>query len=107
MATRRIVDRGIGEEVDPQPCGAARHEHQVEALVLLRKLGEHRLELGFQQLEPGNLAIAPVGGTIEALGTSGRMVGIVTHVPALADRVPVRYRVTRTDRSARVDREDL
>ena len=34
------------------------------------------------------------------------MVGIVTHVPALAERVPVRYRVTRTDRSAHVDRED-
>ncbi len=34
------------------------------------------------------------------------MVGIVTHVPALAERMPVRFRVTRTDRSAQVDRED-
>ena len=30
----------------------------------------------------------------------GRMVGIVTHVPELAERVPVRYRVRRTDRGA-------
>ena len=35
------------------------------------------------------------------------MVGIVTHVPALAERVPVRYRVSRTDTSARVEREDV
>ena len=72
----------------------------------------------FGALDPDTLET--VAGTIEALGTSardsngtpggrpaGRMVGIVTHVPALAERVPVRYRVSRTDTSAPVEREDV
>jgi exonuclease SbcC len=69
-----------------------------------RKLEAIFLDEGFGTLDAD--ALETVATTIEALGTSGRMVGIVTHVPALADRVPVRYRVTRTDRAASVVRED-
>jgi exonuclease SbcC len=32
------------------------------------------------------------------------MVGVVTHVPALAERVPVRFEVSKDARSARVKR---
>jgi DNA repair exonuclease SbcCD ATPase subunit len=34
------------------------------------------------------------------------MVGIVTHVRELADRVPVRYEVAKSARTARVERVD-
>jgi exonuclease SbcC len=69
------------------------------------KLDALFLDEGFGTLDADTLET--VAATIETLGTSGRMVGIVTHVPALAERVPVRYRVTRTDHCATVDREDL
>jgi exonuclease SbcC len=69
-----------------------------------RKLEAIFLDEGFGTLDVD--ALETVASTIESLGTTGRMVGIVTHVPALAERVPVRYRVTRTDRAAQIDRED-
>jgi exonuclease SbcC len=69
-----------------------------------RKLEAIFLDEGFGTLDVD--ALETVASTIEALGTSGRMVGIVTHVPALAERVPVRYRVTRSDRAASIERED-
>jgi exonuclease SbcC len=69
------------------------------------KLDAIFLDEGFGTLDADTLDT--VAETIEALGTAGRMVGVVTHVPALAERVPVRYRVTRTDRSATVAREDV
>jgi exonuclease SbcC len=46
---------------------------------------------GFGSLDADTLEA--VASTIESLGTTGRMVGLVTHVPALAERVPVRFRV--------------
>lgn len=62
------------------------------------------LDEGFGTLDAETLDV--VAGTIETLGASGRMVGIVTHVPELAERVPVRFRVARTDSGARVTREE-
>jgi exonuclease SbcC len=35
---------------------------------------------------------------------TGSMIGIVTHVPALAERVPVQFAVTRTGASSRIER---
>ncbi len=46
---------------------------------------------GFGSLDADTLEA--VASTIESLATSGRAVGVVTHVPALAERVPVRFRV--------------
>ena len=63
------------------------------------------LDEGFGTLDADTLET--VAATIETLGSTGRMVGIVTHVPALAERVPVRFRVTRTERGATVSREDV
>jgi exonuclease SbcC len=68
------------------------------------KLDAIFLDEGFGTLDADTLET--VATTIETLGSAGRMVGVVTHVPALAERVPVRYRVTRTDRTATVERED-
>ena len=37
----------------------------------------------------------------------GRWVGVITHVPGLAERVPVRFAVRRDQRSARIEREGV
>jgi exonuclease SbcC len=62
------------------------------------------LDEGFGTLDPETLDV--VAGTIESLGTTERVVGIVTHVPALAERMPVRFRVRKVGRTSTVTRED-
>ena len=47
-----------------------------------------------------------VAAAIEELGASGRMVGLISHVPELAERVPVRFEVTKVGTSASVRRVD-
>lgn len=49
------------------------------------------LDEGFGTLDPETLET--VASTVETLAATGRMVGIVTHVRELADRVPIQYRV--------------
>jgi exonuclease SbcC len=61
------------------------------------------LDEGFGTLDAETLDT--VADTIETLGSDGRMVGIITHVRELAERVPVRFRVTKGERSAAVERE--
>ena len=52
------------------------------------------LDEGFGTLDPSTLDV--VTGTLEQLsGGSERTVGLVTHVAALAERVPVRFEVSR------------
>jgi exonuclease SbcC len=60
------------------------------------------LDEGFGTLDPSTLET--VASAIEELGARGRMVGIVTHVPELADRLPVQYRVSKTGGTSRVER---
>jgi exonuclease SbcC len=62
------------------------------------------LDEGFGTLDPETLDI--VAGTIESLGHGERVVGIVTHVPELAERMPTRFRVRKEGRTAVVTRED-
>lgn len=61
------------------------------------------LDEGFGTLDPDTLDT--VASTIEALGAGDRMVGLVTHVPELGERVPVRYRVAKEGRSSVVVQE--
>jgi exonuclease SbcC len=64
------------------------------------------LDEGFGTLDEANLDV--VASTLENLATRGdRMVGVVTHVPALAERVPVRFAVSRDQRTSSVTRESL
>jgi exonuclease SbcC len=64
------------------------------------------LDEGFGTLDEATLEI--VAATLENLATRGdRMVGIVTHVPALAERVPVRFAVRRDQRTSSLARETL
>lgn len=60
------------------------------------------LDEGFGTLDPHTLDT--VATAIEELGTTGRFVGIVTHIRELADRMPVRLEVTKTGGSASVER---
>jgi exonuclease SbcC len=60
------------------------------------------LDEGFGTLDADSLET--VAATIESLAGAGRMVGIVTHVRELAERVPVRYVVNKGPRSASVTR---
>ncbi|MDQ1396547.1 MAG: repair protein SbcC/Rad50 [Acidimicrobiaceae bacterium] len=60
------------------------------------------LDEGFGTLDADTLDT--VAAAMENLGSSGRMVGIVTHVRELAERVPVRYEVTKGPRTASVEK---
>jgi exonuclease SbcC len=68
------------------------------------RLGSIFLDEGFGSLDADTLET--VAGAIENLGAGDRMVGIVTHVPELAGRMPVQYRVSRGPRGATVERVD-
>ena len=60
------------------------------------------LDEGFGTLDPDALEI--VAGTLENLAQEDRMVGVITHVAALAERVPVRFEVSRDTRTSTVER---
>jgi exonuclease SbcC len=62
------------------------------------------LDEGFGTLDPETLDV--VAGTIEALGQGERVVGVVTHVAELAERMPVRLRVRKEGRTSVVTREE-
>jgi DNA repair protein SbcC/Rad50 len=63
------------------------------------------LDEGFGTLDPETLDV--VATTLETLAQGDRMVGVVTHVGALAERVPVRFRVSRNPRTSTVTRDGL
>ena len=57
------------------------------------------LDEGFGTLDAATLDTVAV--TLENLAARGeRMVGVVTHVPALAERIPVRFDVSKDSRGA-------
>ncbi|GAB1642321.1 hypothetical protein KRMM14A1259_27440 [Krasilnikovia sp. MM14-A1259] len=64
------------------------------------------LDEGFGTLDAATLDV--VAATLENLAARGdRMVGVVTHVHSLAERVPVRFEVHKDARTAYVDRVGL
>ncbi len=60
------------------------------------------LDEGFGTLDPETLDVT--AAAIEELGASGRMVGIVTHIRELAERMPIRFEVTKTPTTSTVAR---
>ena len=56
------------------------------------------LDEGFGTLDPETLEV--VATTLETLAQGQRMVGVITHVGALAERVPVRFLVSRNARTS-------
>lgn len=71
-----------------------------------RDLSSMFLDEGFGTLDESTLDT--VAATLERLAVeTERMVGIVTHVPALAERVPVQFAVTRDGASSRLRRVEV
>jgi exonuclease SbcC len=68
------------------------------------KLESIFLDEGFGTLDPDTLDV--VAGAIEELGATGRLVGVVTHIRDLADRLPVRFEITKLGSSAHIERID-
>lgn len=62
------------------------------------------LDEGFGSLDPETLDV--VAGTIESLARDDRIVGVVTHVRELADRMPVRFRVRKELGTSHIAREE-
>lgn len=60
------------------------------------------LDEGFGTLDPDALDL--VATALEELSASGRLIGIVTHIRELADRMPVRFEVSKDATTARVER---
>jgi len=60
------------------------------------------LDEGFGTLDPATLDV--VATAIEELGATGRMVGVISHVPELAERVPVRFEITKEPGTSTVRR---
>jgi DNA repair protein SbcC/Rad50 len=63
------------------------------------------LDEGFGTLDAETLEV--VATTLESLAQGERMVGVITHVAALAERVPVRFMVSRNARTSTVVRQGL
>ncbi len=70
----------------------------------MRDLNSMFLDEGFGTLDEDTLET--VGTTLERLSLgSERMIGVITHVPALAERVPVRFVVSRVGTTSTLRRE--
>ena len=70
----------------------------------MRDLNSMFLDEGFGTLDEDTLET--VGSTLERLSAdSDRMIGIITHVPALAERAPVRFVIGRTGTTSTLRRE--
>ena len=77
---------------------------QVQALSVTQraKLDSLFLDEGFGTLDAETLEI--VVSAIEQLGGDGRMVGVITHVPELAERMPARLVLTKSPRGSTLAR---
>ncbi len=62
------------------------------------------LDEGFGTLDADTLDV--VTTAIEELGASGRLVGVVSHVADLAERLPVRFEVSRSGNASTIERVD-
>jgi exonuclease SbcC len=70
------------------------------------KLESIFLDEGFGTLDETTLDV--VASTLENLASSGsRMVGVITHVGALAERIPVRFQVTRDNAGSHIEKQRL
>ena len=65
-------------------------------------LGSMFLDEGFGTLDTETLDV--VASAIEELAATGRMIGVVTHVRELAERLPTRFEVTKGPASSWVEK---
>ncbi len=105
--TRPVNTLSGGETFQASLALALALSHQVVGLSGgKRDLNSIFLDEGFGTLDESTLDT--VAATLERLAAeTDRMVGIVTHVPALAERVPVQFAVTRDGASSRLRRVEV
>ncbi|MGB3438824.1 MAG: SMC family ATPase, partial [Actinophytocola sp.] len=105
--TRPVNTLSGGETFQASLALALALSHQVVDLSGgKRDLSSMFLDEGFGTLDESTLDT--VAATLERLASeTDRMVGIVTHVPALAERVPVQFAVTRDGASSRLKRVEV
>lgn len=104
-STRPVRTLSGGETFQASLALALALSRQVSSLAAsgAAKLESIFLDEGFGTLDETSLDV--VAGTLENLASTGeRMVGVITHVPTLAERIPVRFQVTRTGAKSRVER---
>lgn len=104
-STRSVRTLSGGETFQASLALALALSRQVSSLAAsgAAKLESIFLDEGFGTLDQTSLDV--VAATLENLAATGeRMVGVITHVPALADRIPVRFQVTRTGAKSRIER---
>jgi exonuclease SbcC len=104
-STRSVRTLSGGETFQASLALALALSRQVSSLAAsgAAKLESIFLDEGFGTLDETSLDV--VAATLENLAATGeRMVGVITHVPALADRIPVRFQVTRTGAKSHIER---
>lgn len=104
-STRPVRTLSGGETFQASLALALALSRQVSSLAASGavKLESIFLDEGFGTLDETSLDV--VAATLENLAATGeRMVGVITHVPALADRIPVRFQVTRAGAKSRIER---
>jgi DNA repair protein SbcC/Rad50 len=104
-STRPVRTLSGGETFQASLALALALSRQVSSLAAsgAAKLESIFLDEGFGTLDETSLDV--VASTLENLASTGeRMVGVITHVPALADRIPVRFQVTRSGAKSRIER---
>ncbi|MCL2585054.1 MAG: SMC family ATPase [Streptosporangiales bacterium] len=104
-ASRSVRTLSGGETFQASLALALALSSQISALSAAgaARLDSIFLDEGFGTLDPETLEV--VATTLETLAQGDRMVGVVTHVGALAERVPVRFRVSRDARTSLLTRE--
>jgi exonuclease SbcC len=105
-ATRSVRTLSGGETFQASLSLALALSSQLGAMAAegATKLESIFLDEGFGTLDEATLDV--VASTLENLAATGsRMVGVITHVPALAERVPVRFQVTRDGSGSHIHRE--
>ncbi len=103
-ATRSVRTLSGGETFQTSLALALALSEQLSSLsTTAAKLESLFLDEGFGTLDADSLETVAL--TLEQLAQGDRMVGVVTHVPSLAERVPTRFEVTRDSQSSRVERK--
>jgi len=101
--TRPVRTLSGGETFQASLALALALADQLAGMAHAASLESILLDEGFGTLDSSTLDV--VAATLENLAARGdRMVGVVTHVAALAERIPVRFEVRKDARTARVDR---
>jgi exonuclease SbcC len=77
-------------------------EQLAELTGMSSRLESVLLDEGFGSLDQESLDV--VGSVLDELVGRGRTVGIVTHVRELADRIPVRFEVTKGPETASIEK---